>query len=141
MKRSILRLGLGVLLIGAAFVIVVVAQFIAAYSENQSLQESYFPGHAAWFLQCKKPDDLFLVCDWSPSRTSAVSEKGDIYPQFCKEFWPYTEAIPPFWLVTYVVPPASHHELVVKDSAGTIEIKFVANEIVADVRLKAAENK
>jgi hypothetical protein len=99
----------------------------------------YHPEHAVWFLQARSPNELCLVSEYAPHRTSAVSASGEIYPQYCREFVPHTDVAPPFWLVTYLLPPANRHELAVADAEGKIVARFVVSDILSDASLKAAE--
>jgi hypothetical protein len=101
-----------------------------------------FPvGPTVWLLQCMHPHRLRPVPECGEMRTSAVSDAGEIYSQFCKDFTPYTDMVPPYWLATYLLPDTDRHELRVKDSAGEIDVRFVLDGSVSDAQLSADERK
>ena len=86
--------------------------FPAAMKEARASTYSYLAtfdgyqvheGNAVWVLQTKNDDELRLDTEYAPIRASAVTSDGVIHPQFCRDFWPYTESSPPFWLMAYIV--------------------------------------
>jgi hypothetical protein len=90
------------------------------------------PGQAIWLLQSSATRELSLDIGTGPIRTSPVGEDGSIYPQFCKEFSPYTDVDPPFWLVTYLADLTASHVFVMKNSRGEAIGTVSVAEIVED---------
>ena len=56
---------------------------------------------AIWLLRTKR--ELRLDPVSASCRSTAVTADGEIHPEYCPKFWPYTEVIPPYWLETYLV--------------------------------------
>ncbi len=68
-------------------------------------------GHAIWMLQTRNKQELMLDIDSSPSRATAVSADETMYPKYCKEFWPYKDVHPPYWLLVYLIKDRTKLEL------------------------------
>lgn len=107
--------------------------------------DCYSPPHSSnpsiWILQTINPGLVEYLPNGGPIRTSAVSKDGDIYPQFCKDFEPYTDVNPPYWLVTYLLDPAPQHEFIVKDERGNVVGRFSSDDVIPDRRLIAEEQR
>lgn len=62
-----------------------------------------YEGNAIWILQTKDYYELLLDTESSPIRRTAVTADGTIHPEYCKDFWPKTDVVPPYWLLAYIV--------------------------------------
>ena len=58
--------------------------------------------NAAWMLQTKIEDELYMDTDHGAIHPRAVDSNGAIYEPYCREFEPYTDVAPDFWLVIYL---------------------------------------
>jgi hypothetical protein len=103
--------------------------------------QPHLSGHAVWFLQSRSDEELSADIDTAPVRKSAVNDGGSIFPTHCKEFEPYTDTSPPFWLVTYLLEPAQSHEFVMKRSKREAIGTAIVKDIILDAVLKAAESR
>lgn len=107
--------------------------------------DCYAPPHASnhsiWILQTINPGEVEHLPNCGPIRSSAVSNDGTIYPQFCKEFEPYTDVNPPYWLVTYLLDPAPPHEFVIMDEKGEVVGRFSGDNAIPDGELRAEEQR
>jgi hypothetical protein len=117
------------------------AQGVAVVAAFDGYDPLFPVGPTVWLLQCTHPHQLRPVPECDQMRISAVSDSGEIQSQFCKDFVPYTDVIPPYWLATYLLPDTDRHELRVKDSAGKIDVRFVIEGAVSDAQLSAGERE
>ena len=99
----------------------------------------YFPGHAIWLLQTVSAHEMLLDINSAPLRKSAVAEDGSIYPQYWEEFDVLSDVSPPFWLITYVVDPASSYEFAMKSTRGELVGTVSVTDIVRDDALRNLE--
>lgn len=102
-----------------------------------------FEGNAIWILQTKHEDELFLNTGGGKIRSSAVTADGIIHDEYSKEFWPYTDVNPPYWLVTYLDEDrtATQFELVNEDDkpVGKLTIGKVITDDEVQQRLREGE--
>jgi len=94
-------------------------------------------GNAIWILQTMTEDELFLeTINGGRIRSSAVTQDATIHSEFCPDFWPYADAKPPYWLITYLEEDRaiSHFQLIDEDDnpMGTIRIE----DIISDEELR-----
>lgn len=92
-------------------------------------------GNAIWILQTGDRDQLRLDSGCSFIRATAVSTDGTIHPEFCKEFWPYTDESPPYWLLTYMAEDRAQSSFNVVDEEGRIFGTVKIGEITSDEQL------
>ncbi len=104
-------------------------------------QPPHFSNHSIWILQTINPCMVDHHPDQGPVRTSAVNQDGDIYPEFCEEFEPYTDVNPPFWLVTYLLGPTHPYEFVIKDEQGAVAGRASVKKVIRDAQLLAEEGE
>jgi len=58
--------------------------------------------NAVWILQTENNDDVYMETDHGAIHPRAVDADGTIHEPFCRDFWPYTDLAPDFWLVVYL---------------------------------------
>jgi hypothetical protein len=97
-------------------------------------------GNAVWILQTKNDNELLLDTEYSPIRTTAVTADETIHPEYCKEFWPYTDVSPPYWLLTYVVKDRTQTNFTMVDEDGNEVGSLSIGEITTDEELKQRLN-
>lgn len=108
-------------------------QLLAAFDCFQP----HFPGHAIWILQAD--DEWALDIESGPVRSSAIDKEGKLYPPYCKRFRPYKDVTPPFWVITYLVPPTKNHEFSMRNGRGKIIGTIKVREVIRDKNLMKQE--
>ncbi len=93
-------------------------------------------GNAVWILQTKNDNELLLETEYSPIRTTAVTADETIHPEYCRDFWPYTDESPPYWLLAYVVEDRTLTTFKLVDEDGTQAGSLTIGEITTDEELK-----
>ncbi|TVP97183.1 MAG: hypothetical protein EA381_15710 [Planctomycetaceae bacterium] len=93
-------------------------------------------GNAVWMLQTTNPSDLRLDTEYAPIREVAVTADGTIHPEFCKDFWPYTDVSPPYWLLAYLVKDQTQTNFKLIDEDGNRVGSLTIAEITTDEDLK-----
>jgi hypothetical protein len=97
-------------------------------------------GNAIWILQTKNEDELLLDTEYSPIRVTAVTADGTIHPKYCKNFWPYTDVSPPYWLLAYIVEDRMRTTFRMVDEDGNQVGSVTIGEITTDQQLKQRNN-
>lgn len=92
-------------------------------------------GNSIWFLQSASHDEL-RVDGGGELRSSAVSGEGTIHPQYCRDFSPYVERLPEYWLRTYLVKDKSQRTFKVLDNKNQVVGVITTDQIVRDDELK-----
>lgn len=91
-----------------------------------------YDGNAIWILQNRSESELILDTEFSPIRTSAVTADTSLHAEYCKDFWPYTDVVPPYWLLTYIVEDKSQTSFNLVDkntnTVGSITIERVITD-------------
>lgn len=92
-------------------------------------------GNAIWILHTKNESKLLLDGN-GPIRTTAVTGDGTIHPEYCKEFWPYTDQAPPYWLSAYIVEDRTQTRFDLVNGDGKKVGSLTIGEITSDKELK-----
>jgi len=93
-------------------------------------------GNAVWMLQTKNETELRLDTEYSPIRSVAVTADGTIHPEYCKDFWPYTDDSPPYWLLAYIVKDQTQTNFRLIDENGNQVDSLTIGETATDEDLK-----
>ena len=97
------------------------------------------------FFRRKNDNELLLGTEYSPIRTTAVTADRTIHPEYCKDFWPYTDVSPPYWLLAYMVEDRAQTDFILVDEdgnqVGTLSIGEITTDEELTRRLNAGESK
>lgn len=93
-------------------------------------------GNAIWILQTRREDEFQLDVEYSSMRSTPVTADATIHPEFCKEFWPYTDVEPPYWLLTYLEEDREITNFEFVDEDGKSMGKLTIGEVIADEEVK-----
>jgi hypothetical protein len=97
-------------------------------------------GHAIWMLQSKNDSELSVETEYAPLRSSAVTADGTIHPEFCKEFWPYTDVSPPYWLFVYLVEDKTRTKLKLVGGNGNRAGAITIDKVLTDEGVKREDS-
>jgi len=93
-------------------------------------------GNAIWILQRQNADELMLDTGWSPVRATAVTSDGTIHPEYYRQFWPYTDVAPPYWLLTYLVQEKARKDFKLVDANANQVGNIVIDRVITDDELR-----
>ncbi len=93
-------------------------------------------GNAVWMLQTKTPDEMKLDTYWAAVHDTAVTADGTIHPDYCKDFWPYTDVEPPYWLLAYIVEDRTQSTFELQDENGDSVGTMKIDPMITDEELK-----
>jgi hypothetical protein len=105
--------------------------YISTFDGYQLLE-----GNAIWILKRENKDEWMLDPQCSLVRSTAVTSDGQIHPEYCRQFWPYTDVSPPYWLLTYIVEDTSRRDFRLVNESGEGVASIAIDRVVSDDELK-----
>lgn len=95
--------------------------------------------NAVWMLQTENPGKLYMETDHGVIAEYAVDSDLTIHDPYCRDYWPYTDLHPTFWLVVYLNSQRQLTEFRYVDKTTSLQVGFARTAPALDAReLEAA---